>query len=935
MAIFKKVLSILISSAILAASSVMAFAASEEKKDGAKAAQTEAQTVVSTLGILSGMPSGESFGITRAEFVSAVLRFSKTDVGEYEVTQFCDVVPGSVQSNEIMTAYEAGIVKGAGGGLFNPSSKITYQEAVTMIVRAMGYGEMAKMKYQNAANSEALYGKYLGIYSGDTNAAVTFDGAAKIFFNALKLGYVDAAGVAQSGNIIYEVGDKTYMKYAFDLERKTGIVTDTEYYMSLSGSGGEGLIEIDGVLYNADIKNDYSAEDIMGKRVYYYVSGDKNDCVVEIVGEITERNKTVEVISEDFISGSTEQIRYYDKNDKAQTARLSRDAIIYYNGAAATNITNEDFDVEDGRLVLIDNNNDNVFDYVFIKNYKRYVVGNSSYGIITSYYDDWRFSTKENPDWKLYNDGVEITSDHLSQWDEIKVMESKDKKTGIIEASKFTYEGEVTKIREKDGKTYVTVDNLYQGVREFELEDIYVRAYQSNRTGAPKPTKGVSYTFLYNSDGRIYGASAVNSQKYEYGFLIKTATEGGLDKTYQCKIFGEFGSMKVYDLADNFKVNGAKVSGSAIMTALSENDNNGQMIMFRKNTAGELAEILTYEDLTQNGTTYGTDENVFSLDAQATAGNWTGTDWRYDVTVNGKIYRIPPTSEVPFFYIPADRTDDEAYRYYSLQSSASIINTAKNYATTDRCEIFDTIRYDDAIDFSKISVITVYAAAKELSPVNPYTISSVNSGSGQVGALCVVRGLEQVVDQFGDVRWQLSYTPVSETKIYTAYFADKVYNVDTTSMFGFGDVEASELEEGMVIFFNYANPYATLPLIDKFYVAAGPALYEKLDYIRMNYERGEYDMPVSHKSNYWAYGNVLYYDDDELEVMSYDDFWITGGGERVICFRTATEQVWQYNISTGEILKSNMAAITRGDRLCIKGGGDVSNATVIIRIVEE
>lgn len=873
--------------------------------------------------------------ITRAEFAEMALAIGNIPVGTYEYTRFYDVTPGTAQCNAVMTAAESGIVNGGDSSMFFPDQNITVGQAVTMIMRAIGYEDMALLRYNGSSDACVQYARSVKLLKTGTTELLKGSDAVQLLFDALELGYMEISGATTDGGANYTVSETTYLEKVFGLQRYTGVVTGTEYSMKIGGkSGYEGAIEIDDAVYTAEIGNTYDQKGILGKRVYFYIEEEGELQKVVVVGEMENRNTSVKILPEDFIYGNSGLVRYWDENNKEITAKLSSEALIYYNDALCLDITNDDFDVADGDITLVDNNNDKAYDYVFIREYERYVVGNSSYGIITSYYDNWRFNTRENKNYVLFRDGVEVTSDHISQWDEVKVMASKDGNSGIIEASRNTIEGEVTNIKTKDGKTYITVNNVYTGDREFELEDIYITAYEANITGAPRPQKNVSYTFLYNDEGRIYGVSSQSNQKYVYGFLIKTVKSSGLDPTYQCKIFGEFGSMKVYDLADNFKINGTKYTGDTIMTQLSRNDNDGQMVMYRANSAGKLTEILTYTDASLGGTTFGRDDDRFSLDAQASAGNWSERDWAYDLTINGKIYRIPPTTEVPFFYIPADRSDDESYRYYSLQSSASVINTAGAYAVTDRCEVFDTIRYDKQIDFSKLSCLAVYGAPVQLSPVNPYTISSVNSGSGQVGEYCVVRGLEEVVDAYGNPRWQLSYTAVDETKINTAYFADKVYNVDTTSMFGFGDYGVEDLKEGAIIFFNYANPNAALLEIDKFYVAADPALYERLDYVKMHYNRGEYDMPVSHKGFYWAYGTAIYHDDDEMIFETYDDYWITGGGMRYISIRMKTDSVWQYNIKSGEITKSNMAAITRGDRLCLYASGDVYGARTIIRIVE-
>ncbi|MDY0255883.1 S-layer homology domain-containing protein [Gudongella oleilytica] len=105
------------------------------------------------LNVLKGYPDG-SFKpentITRAEFAAVAVR-AKGLAGVAEAAKglpsgFSDVPAGHWAAGYVGVAGSTGIVNGIGGGLFAPNAPVKYEEAVTMLVRALGYEVSAQAK---------------------------------------------------------------------------------------------------------------------------------------------------------------------------------------------------------------------------------------------------------------------------------------------------------------------------------------------------------------------------------------------------------------------------------------------------------------------------------------------------------------------------------------------------------------------------------------------------------------------------------------------------------------------------------------------------------------------------------------------------------------------------------------------------------------------
>ena len=126
----------------------------------------EAVTVLNKLGVINGYDDGTfkpDNNVTRAEFTAMLLRTrGMGSIGDTSLANppFSDVTDPSVSwaIGNIRTAQSLGIINGYkqddGTYVFKPKNTVLYEEAVKMIVCALGYGEMG-------AEGAAWYSKYM------------------------------------------------------------------------------------------------------------------------------------------------------------------------------------------------------------------------------------------------------------------------------------------------------------------------------------------------------------------------------------------------------------------------------------------------------------------------------------------------------------------------------------------------------------------------------------------------------------------------------------------------------------------------------------------------------------------------------------------------------------------------------------------------------
>ena len=142
----KKVLSIVLSLVlVICMMPVMAFAATSnaaysditgEKCEGAV-------NVLSALGVVDGYEDGSykpEKVVTRAEMAKLIVTaLGVADYATATKSSYSDMANAQWAIPVVEYATNLGIIEGVGGGRFSPGNPVTYEQAVTMIVRALGY----------------------------------------------------------------------------------------------------------------------------------------------------------------------------------------------------------------------------------------------------------------------------------------------------------------------------------------------------------------------------------------------------------------------------------------------------------------------------------------------------------------------------------------------------------------------------------------------------------------------------------------------------------------------------------------------------------------------------------------------------------------------------------------------------------------------------
>ncbi|KNF09766.1 S-layer domain-containing protein [Gottschalkia purinilytica] len=189
----KKILSLVIALSLVLTSFTSVFAAAPNDVVGTEYEKAVEKLV--SLGVLGGYGNGEyrpNNTITRAEFSTAVVRVKGLGSAAEAAkgpTSFADVPANHWASGYINIASKNGIVYGVGNGQFAPEAQITYEQAVTLVLRALGYEPAAVAKggfpygYLAVAAEEGLLDGVKGSFGQPASRGLV----ALLLDNALKI----------------------------------------------------------------------------------------------------------------------------------------------------------------------------------------------------------------------------------------------------------------------------------------------------------------------------------------------------------------------------------------------------------------------------------------------------------------------------------------------------------------------------------------------------------------------------------------------------------------------------------------------------------------------------------------------------------------------------------------------------------------------------
>ena len=285
----KKMLGTLLAVLMVAGSALTSFAMTYDDVKEDDAAKTEI-SILSDIGVIKGTSENEfspNDPVTREQMAALLFRLmlGRDDAGRVNTTDFRDLYE-PYYNGAISWANAAGYILGVSTHAFNPTGGITKQDAMTMLVRALGQDD-DKMNagypwtYINAAVKLGLDRGLEKVAYTDT---LTRAETAVILYNALTSDYLVARKLS-NGSVIYE--SSSIIEEVFGYSMADAMLTATNDYaldgMTVVKNGHVTLLaRADGKTFvmtvPADAMNlDDDANDQIGRtfRVIYQADGGK------------------------------------------------------------------------------------------------------------------------------------------------------------------------------------------------------------------------------------------------------------------------------------------------------------------------------------------------------------------------------------------------------------------------------------------------------------------------------------------------------------------------------------------------------------------------------------------------------------------------------------------------------------------------------------
>ena len=569
----------------------------------------EAAEVLGALGIMVGDADTGLFrpndNIKRSEMAKVAVYasgFEDVAINSAGPTQFPDVAPTHWASGAITIAQQQAMVIGDQNGNFRPDDPVSLQEAVTIMVRSMGYEPVASNNggfpggYMYVASSNQLL---KGVTTGATAPATRGD-IAQLVFNCLTVNLMEQTNFGT--NTRYEVVDKTLLYDRLNVEKGYGQIRGTSETTLNGGSTlSEDRIQINDEIF---IEGTVSAKELLGHNVVYYarIDATSDEKTVIVVRSQASKNNTLTLTSEeiDGATGTVSEgitIEYTKENmSNSKTAKTVINPVFIYNGKYDTEITAADLAISSGNLVLLDTDVNNIYDIVFINEFTNIVVDTVSTvtGRITDKYNGTSIvldPDEEEIQYTLIKDGQEIQPKDLREWNVISYTTSRDRSLirGYVTTESIT--GTVTQIT-SNGEVRFNNETTSYMIAESYPNEINVR--DSGR-------------FYLDYEGKI---AAVNASEAtgtvateRYGYLIGAAETGTFDTDVQFRIFTQSGETQTLSAANRVRFNGAYgVTPSEVLTSLTSGGSvSPQLITFRTNADNRITSLNTAFDNTSSG----------------------------------------------------------------------------------------------------------------------------------------------------------------------------------------------------------------------------------------------------------------------------------------------------------------------------------------------
>ncbi|MBE7062371.1 MAG: S-layer homology domain-containing protein [Ruminococcaceae bacterium] len=590
--------------------------------------------VLNALGIVEGKEEGEydpEGSLTRAEMATIILRAVNMQSTASAGLVFTDVAQDHWAYANIAAAYQLGIINGTSATAFAPDAPVTGEQAVKMVVSALGY--TVKAEAQGGYPSGYLtVASQLSLLKGvEIGGNMTRGDMAILLYNALD---TELFLPAAYGGEVFEFetdATKTLLSYYLKTEHIVDAVSATPMmkYRDLSMRPARKLAMDEVAVGERVLKvGNTDAQNLFGIRSDIYIRTEGDSDTATILAIIPR--SFVEVINvkvQDIEEGQTNtaQFVYMDKNGNDKKISIAG-AKFFYNGHEET-VSTDFLTPSAGTVRLVVENGNCMF--VIVESFTNYMVDSVN---------------KEDKEIRLKNVSTPIIMDEIptvftdelnlpliiddvAKYDILSIAESvSGEKVRRIYRSYATVKGTVTECGEDEIRIGEAVYPVALPLTDGTIE------------------LGQSATFRLDFTGAVAAVDTQNNAGKQYGWLASAAVSKGLDGVPQIRVFTGDAKWEVFTFANYVRFNGQSVEGETLLlpglaegaalwtggTAPTLYDSNGdivpQLITFKRNDAGLISELNTALNQTDPYVAPETkyEDNRFSMDWY-----WNGNRYRY------------------------------------------------------------------------------------------------------------------------------------------------------------------------------------------------------------------------------------------------------------------------------------------------------------------
>lgn len=415
-----------------------------------------------------------------------------------------------------------GIVNGYSDNDYRESRVITVSEAVTILVRALGYGAIAEAAggypygYRQVAATLKLTDK--GVNWSDK---LTYGFACQLLENALETEYLELKSIGESTR--YQA-DGNLLQAVFEIEKLEGVLDGIDL-TRLAGVNDvpPHSISVDGTELRAGAQNCHA---LLGYRVtaYYRQTGGNDPALVYL--KPSEKNQEITLDIEDISKIASGKLEAVTGQGRKKSYAFGRIHYLIFNGVS----TEKSFDEaliagKNGSVKLLDNDADGSYDVIFVECYEDFVVAQRD-AVGSKIYDTYdrtksiELDTESSDPYTLiYNEQLaESSIGSIDTGDVVSVYCSADDAyQQLIRAyvSKKKVSGEVK--QSEDNCKKLTVGDI-----TYTMTDrCYEKTMEKYSGGIPV---GQMVTLSLNAEGKI--ASLTIGGSGSYGYLVQIHNAG-------------------------------------------------------------------------------------------------------------------------------------------------------------------------------------------------------------------------------------------------------------------------------------------------------------------------------------------------------------------------------------------------------------------------